>query len=221
MENQGNITACPCCGTKLDKIPGRKKECLACKNFMYVRTSPQTGEKIVLSEEGAKKVDKEWTIKRILNGYKDELKSEFGVTDRDYERCRNDLMNQFGKEPSERDTTWAIFNQLLSKKMGNFHAMQMIYYKMAWFLNDEKRDFTVILGLVAKMQLMDYKKSSIVKKVSIIPCGNSCDPCKGQNDKKIRIDVALEEMPLPCKDCTNIVNGGVRGFCRCIYVPEV
>ena len=51
---------CPYCNDSLEQEPKKKKQCPHCKNFIYVRTSPSTRKKILVTEEGTKEIEKEW-----------------------------------------------------------------------------------------------------------------------------------------------------------------
>jgi thiol-disulfide isomerase/thioredoxin len=64
--------------------------------------------------------------------------------------------------------------------------------------------------------LLNYKSSSVVKKVEILGGqANSCEHCKSLKGKIISISKALKEKPLSREKCTN-----PKG-CRCCYVPVI
>lgn len=70
-----------------------------------------------------------------------------------------------------------------------------------------------------KRDLKSYKESGgVVIAVEILAAGeNVCDACRPWNGKKIPLNVALKNPPLPIKNCHN----EVYGYCRCAYVPVV
>jgi hypothetical protein len=51
---------CPYCNENLEQEPKKKKKCPHCKNIIYVRTSPSTRKKILVTEKGIKEIEKEW-----------------------------------------------------------------------------------------------------------------------------------------------------------------
>ena len=62
---------CPYCNTELIKKPGRKKKCPQCGNFIYVRTSPKTNEKILVTDSQRDIIEEQWCI---VNGTHAEFK---------------------------------------------------------------------------------------------------------------------------------------------------
>jgi hypothetical protein len=208
---------CPYCNVALDKMPGRKKKCPSCSNVIYVRTSPKTNKKILIKENEKEKIDQEWKI----NGWIKRLETEFGITETTYENHKKLLTKRFGFEAKDNDIIWSIFNELIAKNIRDIQTLGSIYWVMSQFLNDEKRDFLDTRQLAYKMELMNYKNSGVVKKVDIMPCNIACEACKKQANVVFTIEEALKQMPLPCKDCTNIIDNGVRGWCRCTYGPIV
>ena len=96
----------------------------------------------------------------------------------------------------------------------------MIYYNHALFLNEEGKDCFKILQQANKMNLLRYKQSEIdIEKVEIISGEDPCSFCQQLNGKIYSIEEALKLMPIPCKDCSFILNDDKRGFCRCTYAP--
>lgn len=197
---------CPHCGGVLEKKPQRKKKCPLCKNYIYVRTSSSTSDKVLVTEEEAKKID--W-LKKLEN---------YGISEKDFNDQKNKLSKQFGCVASNRDIIHTLFNKLILEN-SDFHTLQMIYYEHALFLNEEGEDCFKILQQANKMNLLRYKQSEKVEKVTIISGNDSCSSCQRLNGKIYSIEEALKLMPIPCKDCSFILNDDKRGFCRCIYAP--
>lgn len=216
MEKDSKIN-CPYCKKILDKEIQRKGKCPFCKNTIYVRKSPLTHEKILVTEDEAKKIDLEWKRIRFRNKWLRTLKS-YGITEEDFNKYKEKLSKRFGERASDRDVIWLIFNELI-QKMRDFHSLRMIYYEMALFLNEEGKDFFTVLQQSIKMELMRYKKDG-VKRVRIIAAKDACSACKKLDDNVLSIKDALERMPIPCKECTHKLYDENRGFCRCAYVPE-
>ncbi|MCK4821810.1 hypothetical protein KA005_38955, partial [bacterium] len=53
-------SSCPYCGFQLEKKPKKKTECPSCGNFIYVRTHPAIGLKILATKELASEIDAFW-----------------------------------------------------------------------------------------------------------------------------------------------------------------
>jgi len=145
----------------------------------------------------------------------------YGITEKDFDKTKKELSKQFGKEASDSDTAWKIFNILLMQNFRDFHKLKMLYYSMALFLNEEGKDHFAMSQQSRKMSIMKYRQDGdIIKGVEIL-AKNSCDECKKLNGKKFTFKEALEKMPIPCKDCTHKIYDKTRGFCRCGYVAVV
>ena len=211
---------CPHCKGILTDKPTKKKKCSLCKKDIYVRTSPITKEKILVTESEAKKIDSDWESQGLANRWKSNLK-QFGVTDKDYEQYKNELEAKFKHTPNDRDTIWSIFNKLLLIKHDNLHELKMLYYDMALFLNEEGKDFFKILQQAGIMELKQMQKDGYVEKVKILATPDSCSACRKQDGKVLTITDALKELPVPCNECSHIMDNGKRGFCRCLYNAEV
>jgi hypothetical protein len=198
-------SACPYCGSMLEKIPKRKSPCPNCQNVIFVRN------KKMVTERKATMID------FIKN-------SEFyGAYENEYLRIEDELKKKFGFEPNPSDIIWAYYNKLIVKNSSNYQNLSSIYYSMALILNKEKKEFFHILQQSKKMELLEYKRSGFIKKVKISTSGkdNACDNCLKQENKTFTINAALEKMPIPNKDCTHILYDENRGFCRCCYITEV
>ena len=66
-------------------------------------------------------------------------------------------------------------------------------------------------------QLIDYKKSGVIKHVEILAAGqNSCPACKALDRKRFLLKNELRNPTLPVKNCTSDY-----GHCRCCYAPVV
>jgi len=53
---------CPYCHKTLPKVPGRKKKCLHCGGFMFVRTRPEDRARVVVTQAEADRIDCDWSI---------------------------------------------------------------------------------------------------------------------------------------------------------------
>ena len=198
-------SACPYCGSMLEKIPKRKSPCPNCNNIIFVR------DKKMVTERKAMMLD------FIKN-------SEFyGAYENEYLRIEDELKKKFGFDPNPRDINWSYYNKLIVKNSSNYQNLSSIYYSMALMLNKEKKEFFNLLQQSKKMELLEYKRNGFIKKVKISTSGkdNACDNCLKQENKTYTINTALEKMPIPNKDCTHVLYDEDRGFCRCCYITEV
>lgn len=50
---------CPYCGTKLETLPSRKKQCTFCKQYIYVRTTTDRNRYLVTEDE-LEAIEREW-----------------------------------------------------------------------------------------------------------------------------------------------------------------
>lgn len=98
---------CPYCQKALDKIPKRRTKCPHCGEFMYVRTRPKDKVRVVVTKAEADKIDEEWERKYEYDSF---ISRGFSRKER-FEKERERLRKQFGKEPSDRDVMWAILGK--------------------------------------------------------------------------------------------------------------
>jgi hypothetical protein len=212
---------CPYCNQILEKRPKRKKKCPHCGEYIYVRTPPSgDGSKVLVTEEGAKGIEKAWERLHYRKKWLQTL-AQYGISDNDFESHREMLRERFGQEPGDGDVVWSLFHKALdgSMKSGDLQELKVLYFEMALFLYQEGREFFHLLEQSRKMQLTEYKKGGWVEKVSIITAGDaSCEACQKLDGKVFTVDEALDQMPIPCKECTFDFRGtGQSGWCRCLY----
>jgi hypothetical protein len=93
-------------------MPGRKKKCPSCSNFIFVRTRPSDGQKVLVTEAQAQEIEEQWAI---VSGTYDEY-----VANREaFESERAALAMKFGCQPSDDDVTWSLLNKDLLLHAGN------------------------------------------------------------------------------------------------------
>lgn len=217
---------CPYCNKQLSKFPGRKTKCPHCGNFIYVRTKPDNGSRILIKEDQIEKIEQEWQHHFNVEDFKDRIKSECDFSfDKKYDDIKSQLIKKFGFEPAEEDALWGLSNCLLSEfmKKGDWQKMKMIYSAQASFLYLDGKDHLRILQESAKCDLREYIKQGFVEKVEIVTCKeNSCPSCQKLSGKIFTIEQALKEMPIPERSCSFDANSKLKkGWCRCIYAPVV
>lgn len=209
---------CPYCKGNLKTEPKRKKKCPHCKNFIYVRTSPSTRQKVLVTEDGVKEIEKEWrgisnrnSCLRNLEGY--------GINERSFKLRKNEISQQSNSEPDDVEVILSIYNDLIQKN-NDLQTLKMINYQIALYLNSEGRNYLKIRQESSKAELL-YYQSLGVEKVEIMTVGDqACENCKKLKNKIFRVSDALEIMPVPCKDCAFQLYNENYGFCRCYYSPK-
>lgn len=209
---------CPYCKGNLETEPKRKKKCPHCKNFIYVRTSPSTRQKVLVTEHEVKEIENEWrgisnrnSCLRNLEGY--------GISERSFKLRKNEISQQSNSEPDDVEVILSIYNDLIQKN-NDLQTLKMINYQIALYLNSEGRNYLKIRQESSKAELLYYQNLG-VEKVEIMTVGDqACENCKKLKNKIFRVSDALEIMPVPCTDCAFQLYNENYGFCRCYYSPR-
>lgn len=212
---------CPYCQKELTQIPQRKKKCPFCKNYIFAKHRPNSKIKELVTEEEAKRIEIEWNKIHSHNALIRDLE-DYGFTENDFNRRKEEKIKQMGKEPINGDVIWSLFIEKLQNvmKSNKFDLLSGMYYNMSRFLIKEGRNPFETLKQFQKMKLLDYQQQGL-KKVEILWSGNGCEACGKLDTKKYSIKKALEEMPLPNKDCSMDVFETGFSWCRCDYLPFI
>lgn len=207
---------CPYCLTVLKKVPGAKTKCSFCGKYIYVRTRPDDNWRVVVTEQEAQRIDKQWLKEPSHSRWKRELE-DLGMGSDDFERTRLMLAKKFGQEPRFGDIIWSLFNQVIIKDKG----LNPPYYSMALFLDEEGKNPAKMLFEHSLFTLKSWFKTG-VKTVKIYTAGDeACDNCRKLEGLVIPIVQALKEPVIPCENCIYHMSQNSRfGFCRCYEVPE-
>lgn len=123
---------CPYCKKILEKKLSRKKACLHCGKFIFVRTKPSDRKQVLVTKEEADRIDAEW---REIHGTAEIFRGEQRV----FAEMKEKLRKQFNGEPSDSDVQWALYNQQLiscAQKM-NWESYRMIRFGMGEILEKE------------------------------------------------------------------------------------
>lgn len=126
---------CPYCGTTLEKMPGRKKKCPGCSNYIYVRSRPDDGKPVLVKDVEHSIVEAYRQVQRSI--------SDGGLfEENDLPQARAALRKQFGHEPSEGDVFWRLFNEKSMElaKYRNWGLYRNLRLTMAQHLITEQRD---------------------------------------------------------------------------------
>ena len=203
---------CPYCNVNLPKEPKRGSKCSKCGEVFHVVGRPSDKQKVITTEEEF----------RVFNFRKD---LEFFYLDnpREFEKAleaaRKGLRSQFGHEPKERDVLWRLANDIIVQKAesGDFLNLPQVYLVMALFLHRIGETNFELLKAHHAATLEHFKRQNI-KNVSILT-SSCCATCQKLGDKKMEINTALKEMPIPSKNCTNKINvKAPDGWCVCAYI---
>lgn len=212
---------CPYCHKELIKKPQRKKKCPFCGNYIFVKRRLNSKIKELVTEEEAKIIEIEWNKFYSQIALIRDLE-DYGFTEKEFNQRKEEKIKKGEKEPSNRDVIWLLFNEKLQNNMkaNDFAVLSGIYYDMARFLIKEGRNPYETLKQSQKMGLLAYQKQG-VEKVEISWSGNGCEACKQLDGEKYIVKKAIEEMPLPNKNCSEDVFEKGHPWCRCNYLPVI
>ena len=159
MKNKsiGNTDAvCPHCDQHLDKMPGRKKKCPHCGEFMFVRTRPSDKKRVLVTLNQAEQIEEQWSI--VDGTHAEYLAKRNRITD---EKAR--LAGRFGREPSENDIAWSLLNQDMMEYAAHreWGLFRNAKFKMAEVLRKEAR-FANALGVYLEVCYLDLNGPSNV-----------------------------------------------------------
>ena len=213
---------CPYCMKALEKMPARKRKCPHCQKDIAVRTSPMSGERVLLKEDQVEQIETIWTEYRYSNKWIKKLNSEYGITTKQLLNKKEELRKRFTSDPDLPDVIWSAFidqvERIAKHSPVDYHSLKMLFFNQAMFLYEAKMPFFDVLQQASKMELLHYQQEG-VKKVEILAAGNSCGVCKKINGKKFTVKKALQDMPIPHRQCNFELDGETKGWCRCCYIP--
>lgn len=183
-----------------------------------MRTLPTTREKVLVTEAEARRIDEERKQRDRHMRWLDFLNAN-GISTRAFAQKKKYLSKKWGREAYDGDVIWSLLNELLQKeaKSGDLHRLSTLYRKMAWFLDEEGKDFLPLLVESAKWDLMDLEQKGFPKvEIHTLRDTYVCPACQQLAGKVFSIEDALRQMPIPCKECTMVLRSK-PGFCRCSY----
>ncbi|MCX6741214.1 MAG: hypothetical protein NTY61_02335 [Candidatus Parcubacteria bacterium] len=135
QQKDERMAECPNCHKALAKVPGSKTKCPYCGKFMFVRTRPKDNARVVVTEEGANKIDEDWTI---VGGMQDIFVAEKEEFEKEKEILRR---RPGGREYSDNDVKWSLLNKHLIEyiKNGDWGLYRNARYQMAEILRGEMK----------------------------------------------------------------------------------
>ncbi len=133
---------CPNCHEDLGKIPKRKSKCPHCEKVYYVRTRPSDREKVIITEEGALAIEKEWTKYHLQQEAAEwwEAAKYLPKGRTTYEKAQ--YLGKVAHASGEYNKAWGYFNKARMKaaRAGDFFAYRNITLDMATHLIREGRE---------------------------------------------------------------------------------
>ena len=198
------MNACPYCSAPLSRAPKRRTTCPLCGKPILVRKG-----RLCTDEEGRAV---EWC-------------SRLRIDEAEFQQTRERLSAQFGKVASCGDTVWRLMHKVLEAAPA-WHGRKMIYFQMARFLWEEKRDCLEVRRQSVRMELAGWKAASDMglldlKRVRlrvITSRAASCPECRRLDGHLFTYEEAESGMPLPVAACTHEkAEDQPRGWCRCDY----
>jgi hypothetical protein len=213
--------SCPYCKFKFIKLPSKKSKCPNCFEYVYVRTLPDTKEKMIVTEKEASEIDKKWEEINFKKRWHNDLFNRYGGTIDEY----NYIISKSGS-PFTRDHIYTMLNSLADKNSRNnkFNIVSQIYYSMALFIYEEDKNPFELIRLSRYYELIHYKNQGMFSKVRILTCSNTkkeenkaCLECSKQHGLVFEINEALDRMPIPCNSCSHNKDIKSYPFCRCMW----
>jgi hypothetical protein len=127
---------CPHCANTLEKRPLRKKRCPNCGNYIYVRSTPTGQNKVLVTEQQAAEIDKEWQ-----RYHQEKLLHSDPEYRREHEQVKAQLMFERGTEPSVGDIRWVLAKKhiLQHARDGDWGLYRNTKLEMAQQLQGEQK----------------------------------------------------------------------------------
>lgn len=148
-----------------------------------------------------------------------EIKMELrrlGVSEEEYE-SRKQLLRANNNYSNEADFIWGLLNEMLQSIAVNVTALKDLYqkqrrvYLVMWqMLLAENRDTAHVKKQLVRCDLMAAKEYGLKMEVSIV-ASMCCAECTKWDDKKMSLDQAIAEQPIPIATCTR------HAGCICVY----
>ena len=212
---------CPYCDSVLTPPPSRKKRCGACNRSFYVRTRCADRKRVIVTEDEIRIIEDEWEKHQLTDDILKGVSNLITESDIQAARKRYPAIINIG------DIVWKLLHEklLMAMKSSDWGLMYDVYYAMSIVLQKEGKDSFAVQVEAQKCKLQEYKlkeTEGIIEKVEISTCGtDSCPECQKIAERVLTVSEALEEMPIPVKNCVSIVFGHGRSYCRCHYLGRI
>src|ERR1035438_5321284 len=132
------MNACPYCGAPLSRAPKRLTACPSCGKPILVRKG-----RLCTDEEGRAF---DWCAR-------------LRIDEAEFQLARERLSAQYGRAASIGDTMWRLMHKVLEAAPSSL-GRKMIYFQMARFLWEEKKDCLELQRQSVRMGLDDWKAAS-------------------------------------------------------------
>lgn len=194
---------------------------IAPKPFIQESTY-ETKSYIFLTENGLEEYERERNEYYSAKGLLETLSNIAKLDDKKFLSTEKRLAENTNAKPSFPDVVWSLANEAVAN-IRDLETANSISFSMALFLQKTGKNPNRLLENFYRNQLKEYMKSDVVTDVEILSSGNSsCDDCKKLDGHCFTIEQALNEMPLPVKNCQNKNEQYEQcGWCRCVYTPIV
>jgi len=142
--------------------------------------------------------------------------SQYFLGEMDLKMRMRQMAMASGKEPPEWMATLELLKDNIIKtehpdlKLKMYQGMVDLLAKIG-----QKEDLFTIQQIIARYNLKSFKDIGF-ERVEIECAKDACPECRKMSGRKLKIDEAMETMPIPCHDCATEIYA-VKGYCRCRY----
>jgi hypothetical protein len=156
---------------------------------------------------------------------KHDAQRDYGFTDTEFDKASTELAAEWGHKPQPGDIIWRLQNERVVElgKRRDWAGLSTVTRDMALQAYKEGHDHFKLAQDSQRYALLDLQKS--FKQVELRSgfanscCNNECGHCSPKG-KVMSVAVALQEMPIPRKDCGYHLHKAIEGqigWCVCDY----
>lgn len=216
-------TACPNCGSVMDKPIKRKRDCPDCKKVIYVRTTQALYAHSALTKEQLAHSD-----------FYESLRYNLGVTKDDYRSTESQLKKRWNKTKiNTYDVLWSLHNnmKLYERGIGSdydqtgklsemLRRKQSMDIAAATYQARRGYDPSSYLQAAHNNEIQIAKLSEYIDGLTIQSYG-CCDACTKFHNKTFSLKFLKETPILPIKACTRPCEDNPKfTFCNCSYMQH-
>lgn len=176
-------------------MPARKTKCKACGQFMHVKSTPENREKRLMTEAQAEAAEQAWAA-RSDRQQAEQLAAATGI------------QPQASVAASKPALMALAANSSADKQQRKMAALSLI--RLA--ATHEECESWSALGYAMDLELM--QAGGVVPQVMIRSEAARCAVCARLDRQVLGIEQALAQMPLPPRDCPQLIDGNP---CLCWY----
>lgn len=193
-------------------VPKRKKACPACGQFIYVRRTPESTEKTLMTRAQADEVERRWSI-YVSRSRCVSILSAFGLGE-------NELaMERLHGAHSDDVAATVVLLRRITIGSDDLHQRMMAFHDLACIADKENKPFRGYLTQSVRYALLHHRSGRFASDRVEVRAGSSCPQCQAHDREVYSVDEALRLMPIPRADCTHTLLGSQPGFCRCMWLP--